>query len=151
MPTALSDSTHGTITHVELIAVRLRDRDGVDGLGYTYTVGTGGAAVHALSARDLAPVVLGAEADRVESIWQRLWWRVHYGGRGGLVSLAVSAVDIALWARTRAAPSARATGSSWTGQAWRRCAPREPRRMAGPVNPAARQLRVAPCASTYSA
>jgi L-alanine-DL-glutamate epimerase-like enolase superfamily enzyme len=56
LPTALSDSTHGTITHFELIAVRLRDSDGAEGLGYTYTVGTGGAAVHALIARDLAPV-----------------------------------------------------------------------------------------------
>jgi len=26
-----------------------------------------------------------------------MWWRLHYGGRGGSVSLAVSAVDIALW------------------------------------------------------
>jgi L-alanine-DL-glutamate epimerase-like enolase superfamily enzyme len=26
-----------------------------------------------------------------------MWWRLHYGGRGGSVSLAVSACDIALW------------------------------------------------------
>ena len=42
LPTALSDSTHGTITHFELITVRLADRDGAEGLGYTYTVGVGG-------------------------------------------------------------------------------------------------------------
>jgi hypothetical protein len=28
LPTALSDSTHGTITHFELITARLADRDG---------------------------------------------------------------------------------------------------------------------------
>jgi L-alanine-DL-glutamate epimerase-like enolase superfamily enzyme len=33
----------------------------------------------------------------VEALWTRLWWHVHYGGRGGLVSLALSAVDIAMW------------------------------------------------------
>ena len=26
-----------------------------------------------------------------------MWWHLHYGGRGGSVSLAVSACDIALW------------------------------------------------------
>jgi L-alanine-DL-glutamate epimerase-like enolase superfamily enzyme len=26
-----------------------------------------------------------------------MWWALHYGGRGGPVSLAISAVDIALW------------------------------------------------------
>jgi L-alanine-DL-glutamate epimerase-like enolase superfamily enzyme len=42
-----------------------------------------------------------------------MWWRVHYGGRGGLVSLAVSAVDIALWdlnARRAGAPLWRHPG-----------------------------------------
>ena len=26
-----------------------------------------------------------------------MWWAIHYGGRGGFASLAISAVDIALW------------------------------------------------------
>jgi L-alanine-DL-glutamate epimerase-like enolase superfamily enzyme len=41
--------------------------------------------------------LLGAEPDRIEALWQRMWWALHYGGRGGSASLAVSAVDIALW------------------------------------------------------
>jgi L-alanine-DL-glutamate epimerase-like enolase superfamily enzyme len=45
LPVALSDSTHGVIEGFELITVRLRDEDGAEGVGYTYTVGTGGAAV----------------------------------------------------------------------------------------------------------
>src|SRR2546422_5713667 len=51
LPTVLSDSTHGTIRGFELVTVRLHDADGAVGVGYTYTVGTGGAAVHALVAR----------------------------------------------------------------------------------------------------
>jgi L-alanine-DL-glutamate epimerase-like enolase superfamily enzyme len=97
LPTAFSDSTHGTITHFELITVRLADREGARGLGYTYTVGAGGAAIRSLIERDLAPLLLGAEGDRIEALWQRMWWHLHYGGRGGFVSFAVSAVDIALW------------------------------------------------------
>lgn len=97
LPTALSDSTHGTIRGFELVTVRLRDDDGVEGVGYTYTVGAGGAAVHALLARDLAPVLAGRDAGRIEELWQAMWWALHYGGRGGAQVLAISAVDVALW------------------------------------------------------
>lgn len=97
LPVVLSDSTHGTIAAFELVAVRLSDDDGAEGVGYTYTVGAGGAAIAALINRDLAPVVRGADAELIEHLWQRMWWTLHYGGRGGPASLAISAVDIALW------------------------------------------------------
>ena len=57
LPVTLSDSTHGEMTHFELVTVRLRDGEGAEGLGYTYSVGAGGAAIHALIARDLAPLL----------------------------------------------------------------------------------------------
>ena len=113
LPVALSDSTHGTIRGFELVTVRVRDADGVEGVGYTYTVGTGGAAVHALVARDLAPWLAGRDAERIEALWQAMWWRLHYGGRGGAQALAISAVDIALWdlrARRQGAPLWRMLG-----------------------------------------
>jgi L-alanine-DL-glutamate epimerase-like enolase superfamily enzyme len=97
LPVPLSDSTHGTMTHFELVTVRLRDSDGVEGVGYTYTTGAGGTAVHALIDQGLRPVLIGADADQIEALWTRMWWKLHYGGRGGSVSLAVSACDIALF------------------------------------------------------
>jgi L-alanine-DL-glutamate epimerase-like enolase superfamily enzyme len=97
LPVALSDSTHGTIRDFELVTVRVREADGAEGVGYTYTVGTGGAAVHALIARDLAPLLGGRDPGRIEELWQAMWWALHYGGRGGAQALAISAVDIALW------------------------------------------------------
>src|SRR6201996_8119760 len=96
LPVPLSDSTHGTMTHFELVTARLRDADGAEGVGYTYTTGAGGAAVHALIDQGLRSVLLGADADLIEQLWNKMWWRLHYGGRGGSVSLAVSACDIAL-------------------------------------------------------
>jgi L-alanine-DL-glutamate epimerase-like enolase superfamily enzyme len=97
LPVVLSDSTHGTITHFELVTVRLRDQDGAEGVGYTYTVGKGGGAIHSLIERDLKPMLLGQDETLIEALWQRMWWAIHYGGRGGQASSAVSAVDIALW------------------------------------------------------
>jgi L-alanine-DL-glutamate epimerase-like enolase superfamily enzyme len=113
LPVALSDSTHGTIAAFELVTVRLRDEDGAEGVGYTYTVGTGGAAVHALVSRDLAPLLAARDAERIEELWQAMWWALHYGGRGGAQVLAISAVDIALWdlrARRQHAPLWRLLG-----------------------------------------
>ena len=106
LPVVLSDSTHGEITHFELVTARVRAADGAEGLGYTYTVGAGAAAIRALLG-DLTPLVLGQDAERIEHIWQRLWWGCHYVGRGGLAAFAISAVDIALWdlrARRRGLP-----------------------------------------------
>lgn len=113
LPVALSDSTHGTIRGFELITVRVCDAHDGEGVGYTYTVGTGGAAVRALVARDLAPLLTGRDAERLEEIWQAMWWALHYGGRGGAQALAMSAVDIALWdlrARRQALPLWRLLG-----------------------------------------
>jgi L-alanine-DL-glutamate epimerase-like enolase superfamily enzyme len=113
LPTVLSDSTHGTIRGFELVTVRLHDAEGATGVGYTYTVGAGGAAVHALIARDLSPILIGRDADRIEATWQAMGWALHYGGRGGAAALAISAVDIALWdlrARRQATPLWRALG-----------------------------------------
>jgi L-alanine-DL-glutamate epimerase-like enolase superfamily enzyme len=97
LPVALSDSTHGTMEAFELITVRVRDADGAEGLGYTYTVGAGGGAIHDLIVRDLGPALAGADETRIEALWRRLWWQVHYVGRGGLAVHAISALDTALW------------------------------------------------------
>ncbi|MEA2419831.1 MAG: hypothetical protein QOE60_2037 [Thermoleophilaceae bacterium] len=94
---ALSDSTHGEIPQFELVTVRLRDSDGAEGMGYTYAVNSGGAAFHALIDGYLAPAILGQDADETERLWQDMWWRVHYAGRGGHATSAIAAVDIALW------------------------------------------------------
>ncbi|HET7340463.1 MAG TPA: mandelate racemase/muconate lactonizing enzyme family protein [Methylomirabilota bacterium] len=113
LPVALSDSTHGTIAVFELVTVRVRDAEGAEGVGYTYTVGAGGAAIATLVARDLAPRLVGREAERIEQAWQAMWWALHYGGRGGAQVLAISAVDIALWdlrARRQRAPLWRLLG-----------------------------------------
>ena len=94
---ALTDSTHGAMVDFELIVVQVRDTDGATGLGYTYTVNHGGAAVATMVERDLAPGLVGTDPGRIEQRWQEMWWRLHYGGRGGHATSAISAVDIALW------------------------------------------------------
>ena len=93
----MSDATHGVHTDFELLVVKLESKCGLVAYGYTYTIGRGGAAIRTLIERDLKPILLEVDAYRIEQIWERMWWCMHYVGRGGLVSFAMSAVDIALW------------------------------------------------------
>ncbi len=93
----LTDSMHGAMTAFELNTVRVRDSDGAEGVGYTYTCGHNGAAIDALLKRDCPALVIGEDADRIEHLWNKVWWALHYGGRGGPTVLALSALDIALW------------------------------------------------------
>lgn len=97
LATAMSDSTHGVMNDFTLVTVRVTDADGEAGTGYTYTTGHNGAAIHQTLAGEIAPLVTGQDADLIEALWTKVWWGLHYGGRGGAAVLAQSAFDMALW------------------------------------------------------
>ena len=98
LPEVLSDSTHGDISQFALVTARIADEEGREGLGYTYTVGNIGAgAVHHLISRDYGPLIIGADARRIEQLWERMWWHAHFIGRGGLAAFSMAAIDVALW------------------------------------------------------
>lgn len=98
LPVVLSDSTHGEMTHFALITVRLRTDTEESGLGYTYTVGNiGGSGAAALIKHDLGALLIGEDPRRIEKLWEKMWWRLHFAGRGGLAAFAIAAVDVALW------------------------------------------------------
>ncbi|NNM72206.1 mandelate racemase/muconate lactonizing enzyme family protein [Enterovirga aerilata] len=97
LPEVLTDSMHGEMRAFELNTVRVRDAEGAEGVGYTFTVGRNGAAVDAVLRREIAELAEGEDADAIERLWHKIWWATHYGGRGGPTVLALSAFDIALW------------------------------------------------------
>lgn len=98
LPVVLSDSTHGDISHFGLIVTRIETVSGQEGMGYTYCGGDiGGSAILAFVRDDLAPILIGEEADRIERLWEKMWWHIHFVGRGGAASFALAALDIALW------------------------------------------------------
>jgi L-alanine-DL-glutamate epimerase-like enolase superfamily enzyme len=93
----LVDAKHGAHSHFHLITVTVDLDDGRTGTGYTYNGGRGGHATAAMISHDLAPFLLGRDAEDIEAIYDAMQWHMHYVGRGGIVSFAISAVDIALW------------------------------------------------------
>ncbi|TQF81636.1 mandelate racemase/muconate lactonizing enzyme family protein [Elioraea sp. Yellowstone] len=81
----------------ETPVVRIVSDDGADGIGYSYTIGTGGSSVIALLRDHLAPRLIGRDADAIEAIWQDLFWHTHALSVGPLTALALAAIDTALW------------------------------------------------------
>ena len=77
--------------------VRVFDRDGAVGTGYSYTIGTGGSSIMALLADHLAPRLVGRDAEQVEAIWRDLLFHTHATSVGALTALALAALDTALW------------------------------------------------------
>lgn len=93
----LSDAKHGDHFYFELVTATITLEDGTQGTGYTYTGGKGGYAIKAMIEHDLAPVLIGKDGSDIAKIYDFMEWHVHYVGRGGIASFAVSAIDIALW------------------------------------------------------
>ena len=77
--------------------VRVRCDDGSEGAGYTYTIGTGGSSVVALLRDHLAPRLVGRDPDCIEAIWRDLFFHTHATAVGAITSLALAAIDTALW------------------------------------------------------
>jgi len=99
LPEVLSDAKHGDHFFFELVTTTITLENGLAGTGYTYTGGKGGYAIKAMVEHDLAPAIMGKDGADIEGIYDFMEWYIHYVGRGGIASFAISTIDIdiALW------------------------------------------------------
>jgi len=93
---ARSDAIQSFVTQ-ETPIVRITCDDGAQGVGYSYTIGTGGSSVMALLRDHLAPGLIGRDAADVEALWKDLFFHTHATAVGAITSLALAAIDTALW------------------------------------------------------
>jgi len=63
----------------ETVFVEITTDDGATGLGYAYTIGTGGSSVLALLKDHLLSRLIGKDARRIEHIWQDLFALANFG------------------------------------------------------------------------
>ena len=79
-----------------VVILRLRTHDGIEGLGLTFY---GGAMTGSLckAVEELADLTVGADPMRVEAIIETLDTTGNSAGPGGIYSLALAAIDTALW------------------------------------------------------
>ena len=93
--------------------VKVRADDGVEGIGFCYGGSSAGALVTEAVRQLLAPLLIGADAYRVEGLWQTMYREALLHGRAGSVMRAISSLDIALWDRN--ARAAKLPLSSFLG------------------------------------
>lgn len=92
---AWGDSIH-RVTHIEIIVTDVTTDTGLVGTGFSHTSGVGGTTIKALIDQDLGPYVIGSEVSP-RALWHRCWKHVHDMGGGGVSTMALAALDIALW------------------------------------------------------
>lgn len=107
-------------TALELPMVWITDRSGNTGVGFSYTIGRGGSTVVELLQAELSDQLIGQDSSQIETLMHTLKGSIHSLTPGCLSSLALSAVDVALW--DLAAKRARTPLSTYLGGAKKRVA-----------------------------
>ncbi len=82
---------------LELPIVELVDGAERRGVGFGYTIGTGGTAIARLLQDALLPAVVGADARAIAALTTRLEKSIHALTPGCISSTAIAAIDVALW------------------------------------------------------
>jgi len=86
-----------TVYHRDYCLVKVRSKDGVDGIGFCYVGSAAGNIGPAAVEQLLAPRLVGQESHRIEGLWDDMYREALLHGRVGAVMRALSALDIALW------------------------------------------------------
>jgi len=81
----------------EILVLEVETHGGIVGMGYLLLFRPGMRTIAACLDECIIPRVIGKDADAVEAIWQDLWRATMTYGRGGIATMAMSALDIALW------------------------------------------------------
>ncbi len=83
------------VTDVGVVDVSVTDADGAVGHGFSWTPSIGGTAVRAMIDTDLAPFAIGRPAS--PTWWDGAWRHLHEAGGGGVTTIALAGLDLALW------------------------------------------------------
>ena len=84
------------VPEVHFIVVDVEDSEGNRGTGFSWTPTIGAGAVQSLLDEDIAKAALGGPT-HPEAVWDALWVRLHEAGGGGLTTIALAGLDLALW------------------------------------------------------
>jgi L-alanine-DL-glutamate epimerase-like enolase superfamily enzyme len=99
----------------EVVLVHVETDSGVRGLGLTYTLGPGAAAMRALIDTEFSAAVVGEDPRDTDRLLARAEARFRASGFGGLAARAYCAIDVALWdakAKAAGAPLANVLGNA---------------------------------------
>jgi L-talarate/galactarate dehydratase len=84
------------MTEIAMLFAEVQTEGGEQGLGLSYSKRAGGPGQFAHAA-ELAPVLIGEDANDIARLWDKLCWAGASVGRSGLATQAMGAFDVALW------------------------------------------------------
>lgn len=84
-------------TALELPMVQISDEDGNTGVGFGYTIGSGGSTIVHLLRNELLGRIVGHDSAEIAAVHEFLTKAIHALTPGCMTSVAFAAVDIALW------------------------------------------------------
>jgi len=96
MPVPMADAVHYMPNRPTLLVQVHTDR-GMVGLGESAAYGGFLESTEALILGELRETVLGRDPFTVERLWSMMASRAHQRGRRGMLMMAISGIDIALW------------------------------------------------------
>ena len=77
---------------VQILLAEIDDGNGQTGLGFSYSLRTGGAGQYA-HAREIAPALLGEDASDIGRLWNKLVWLGASAGRSGIGLQAIAEIS----------------------------------------------------------
>lgn len=83
------------VTDIEIILADVITDTGLVGTGFSHTSGVGGRTMIAML-EELRPTLIGREVNP-RAVWHDAWQYLRDNGPGGTTTLALAAIDIALW------------------------------------------------------
>lgn len=96
METPMADAIH-YMPDRPLLIVQVRTDSGLTGMGEAAAYGGDLESMEALVLGVLKPIVMGQDPFSVERLWQQMAARPHQRGTRGMLMMAISGIDIALW------------------------------------------------------
>lgn len=81
---------------VHVLVAEVDADNGLTGVGFSWTPRVGASAIRALLDDEIVPYIVGQPTEP-RPMWDSLWRNLHEGGSGGITTMAMAAVDIALW------------------------------------------------------
>jgi len=84
------------VTSIGVVSTHVVREDGAEGWGFAWTPQIGLEAVTALLQHDIAAAAPGRDA-APGAAWQGMWEHLHEAGGGGITTIALAGLDLALW------------------------------------------------------
>lgn len=79
------------------VIVKVTTDEGIEGIGESACFGGPAESTKYIIENELQPLLVGKDATNIEYLWKFINDRTRQHGRGGIITAAMSGIDIALW------------------------------------------------------